>query len=960
MQFEPLDLNVLVGRGGQLWVSARSRLGAVYAVPRRRRAGWPADLREAREILGDAVLFANKVPDQARAIGSMLQQLLFGDPEVLALFQRTRGAAADQGRPLLVGVLGAPHEVAALPWELTLDPEGGRHEYLTLAPDAHVVRLARARTYPIRTDPIPPPLHLLLVLSSPTPSSSGDEVLPFDLYEEKRSMLDELAPLVDDGKLTVDVEDRPSLENLRRRISGRTRGYHLVHYLGHARQAELMLENRLGSVRDVDAATFTGLLQACPDLRLVVYAGCLTASLPEEEDGDGGTAGRDDWHRSLSIADLSVRVATPTVVGMQAVLPFRTERLFARFFYRALASGRTLPDAVQLARAAIRSDEFVGELLDWVVPALFVGGENPGPLIDPAAPPSPVDRPRRVELKLGLEEEERSTFARPVALREAVNVLSGRRRDRALLVTGSSDLRTPFVGRVLDDLGEDVSLVLYLNARELTGTEDPVRVLCHWIAELLTRLDSKERRPDAGWDGAQWWTRLLEEVVACNAVVAIDGIDELTPEAATPLGNALQRLALRRTRARVVLGGTTLDDGLLGQRAVRYALPIPLRPLEWGEVWPWIRRNLPELVRHGDEELRVCYEAGLQDDLELWSRLAEEISKGAGEPVALAERLLAERATTPARSPTPPLRAALTNPDVAGQVKEFAEWMTALATDHRLGGLVLDPARAGERSSIAELLPLPSPFEERGMASDADILSWMNQVLEHDPNVLLLDFGSTGASGAWRDACRKAAARGVLVIAAGGNSGDTGPLYPAWYPEVLAVGALDPEGGPTVWSTWDPAERKPELFAPQDLTWTRHADFVPEGRKGTSYSALGAMAAALLVWSVDRSLKAQQVRRVLLGSARLRRTARGGHWVEFRALDVSAALSRVRTDLVLAALGRGPASQRELLTATGLARDVTLPILESLLKQGRLRTVVGDDTERFELVGQATSQRQEG
>jgi len=75
-------------------------------VPRRRRDGWPVDLREARETLGDAVRFADKVPEEATKIGAMLKQLLFGDPEVLALFQRTRGAAADQGRPLLVGVLG--------------------------------------------------------------------------------------------------------------------------------------------------------------------------------------------------------------------------------------------------------------------------------------------------------------------------------------------------------------------------------------------------------------------------------------------------------------------------------------------------------------------------------------------------------------------------------------------------------------------------------------------------------------------------------------------------------------------------------------------------------------------------------------------------------------------------------------------------------------------------------------
>jgi hypothetical protein len=325
--------------------------------------------------------------------------------------------------------------------------------------------------------------------------------------------------------------------------------------------------------------------------------------------------------------------------------------------------------------------------------------------------------------------------------------------------------------------------------------------------------------------------------------------------------------------------------------------------------------------------------------------------------MVLAERLLAEGVTAPARSPTPPLRAALTNPDVAGQVKEFAEWMTALATDHRVGGLVLDPARAGAHASMAELLPMESPFDESGSSTDADLLKWINSVLQHDPNVLLLDLAFTHESVIWQTVCRRVVERGVLLIAAGGNTHDSGPVYPAWYREILAVGALDAKGMPTDYSTWDPAKRKPDLFAPEDLTWTRHADFIPEGRRGTSYSALGVMAAALLVWSVNRSLSALQVRQILLDSARRRRTTRGGKRVGFRELDVEAALTRVRTDLLLTHLDRGPASQRELLTATGLARDVTLPILEVLVQQGRLRTVVGNDAERFELATTATSQQ---
>lgn len=949
MQFEQLDMNVLVGKGGQLWVSARSRLGAVYAVP---RAKWPRDLTDATETLADAVRFADPVEDQAKAIGAMLSDLLFGDPESLALFQRTRGAAADQGRPLIVRVLGAPHEIGALPWELTLDPEHGRHEFLTLAPDVHVLRLARARTYPIHTEPIPPPLHVLLVLSSPTVVQADDDAVPFDVYEERRSILSELEPLVyDAGRITVDIEDRPSVENLRRRISGRTRGYHIVHYLGHANPEALVLENRQGTRRDVDAADFTQLLQGCPDLRLVVYAGCLTASLPPRTDDDPVRNQRGDWDRALSIADLSVRVAAPAVVGMQAVLPFRTEYLFVRFFYRALASGRSLADAVQLARAAIRSDEIVGELFDWAVPAVYLGGEDPGPLIDVSGPPEPVPRPVRKELKLGLEEEERSFFARPVQLRMAMNVLSGHSPARALVVTGTPDVRTSFVARVLSDLGDDVGKVLYLRAREFRGAPDPVYTLCEWVAELL---DGDAQQPQPEWTGIDWWNRLLQTVVLSPAVLAIDDLEELTEPAAGDLFRVFGELALRSGRARLVLAGAP-DCGIqerLGGRAAQHAQSITLRPLEWSSVLRWIRRNLPELLRREDD-LLDCYKSGFQDDFGLWNRLAQELAnepKGT-DPRKLAPGLLGARPPAPAQPTGPPLRAALANPALAQEVERFADWITSLANDRRVGGRVLDPGRAVGRASIAQLVPIATPFDERGTATDATTLAWANAAVADGTDVLLLDFGSPFDSKVWREVCSRLSAQGVLLIGVGGNGGNAEPTYPSWCPEVLTVGALR-RGRPARYASWNPAENKPEIFAPEDLTWADPAHTVTGGRPDSFQAALGVLAAALVVWSVDRRLPAAEVRRILLDTASRKPATRNGKRTWFHQLDLEGALACARTRLLFDILQRGPASERELIAATGLSRDLTVPLLDELRTTRRIRAVEGPDTTRYELTPQ--------
>ncbi|MGW3209193.1 CHAT domain-containing protein [Streptomyces sp. NPDC001135] len=898
---------------------------------------------EAGEILRDAVRHGDLATAKAHGIGQQLQGLLFGDTDVRALFQRTRGAAADLGRPLVVRILSAPHDIAAFPWELTLDPEGGQ-AFLTLAPDVHILRLARTRTYPVHTRPVEPPLRILLVLSSPE-----GEAIPFDLYEEKRILLSELTPLVHGGRITVDVEDSPSLDNLHRCISGRTRGYHVVHYLGHASQAGLVLENSRGSPRDVTAEQFTSLLQGCPDLRLVVYAGCLTAGPPLKPTTGGPP--EDDWRQSPSIADLSARVAAPAVVGMQAVLPFPTQRIFARIFYRSLAGGRSLADAVQLARGAIRGDEFVGGFLDWAVPALFVGGDESVPLLDMSVSAAPVPRPAHRELKLGLEEEERSLHGRPDSLRQAMKVVSGNSFARALFITGAPGLRTPFVARILDDLGDDVSLVLYVHAQVLKHQPDPVRLLCTWITELLTGLDKRARQPHKSWSSDDWWKRVLEELVAVPAVLAFDGLEELSETAAADLGHVFQELALRRSRARLVLAGAgriRMED-FLRERAARYATQIRLSPLNWTDVERWISWNVPELLRH-KSRLEQWYTDGFQEDFTLWARLAELVAKHpAADPEGFVDELLASPSPAPLRPAAPPLRAALTQPNAASRADEFAGWITALANKNKVGGRVVVSGGAGERSSIAELAPIESPFKSRDAASDYDTMIWANSAVEQDTNVLFLDFGGPGSPEVWSHVCRRLRRRGVLLIGVGGDSSDVGISYPGWCPDVLTVGALAGES-PTPSATWNPAEGKPEIFASETLAWAAPPTTFAGTRPGSRQAALGVLAAALLVWSVDRSMTAEDVRRILLNTAKTGTALWDGELAHFRELQLDAALESARTGLLVSVLERGRAGRRELTAATGLSRDLVRGLLERQEANTKIRRVLTEDGEKFELM----------
>lgn len=61
----------------------------------------------------------------------------------------------------------------------------------------------------------------------------------------------------------------------------------------------------------------------------------------------------------------------------------------------------------------------------------------------------------------------------------------------------------------------------------------------------------------------------------------------------------------------------------------------------------------------------------------------------------------------------------------------------------------------------------------------------------NDADVINASFGSPNYSRYARDVMRMATEMGSLVVAAAGNEGNEEPFYPAAYPEVLSVGALD-------------------------------------------------------------------------------------------------------------------------------------------------------------------------
>ena len=953
----------VLGAGSHVWLSANSSQGSVYGVPRTAPV-WALDGQSApADWLSVAIRHAQReAGDQALQVGHQLSELIFGVPDVSSLFQQARGAAASAGEQLLLRLLVAPQEIGAWPWELLLDPQRP-DQYLTLARDVHVVRAARSRTYPVRVQPVEPPLNLLMVMSSPLMSGSAEQESPFDLYEEKRSLLAELRPLVEKGLLRIEVEDRPTVERLHARIGRQQRGFHLLHYLGHAQPAGLKLElpNGLGDL--ISGERFARLLQQMPDLRLAVFAGCETARAPSDP-------APQVWPGRLSVADYCVRDACPMVIGMQAVLPFGTERLFTRFFYQALTAGQPVADALRLARLAIIDDQDSGRpLVNWSVPALFVGGSLPGPIIDPAAKAEPQPRPTRIALRLDARQRDLRFISRLTQLREAIDVLSGDSAVRLLQVIGLPGTgKSSFLDRAMEELEPDVVL-LSMSANRLAG-EDGLGELCELVAELVRRNGG---HPSAKHEftSTEWWERLIEDLTDVKMALVIDDADPLVAAGSEPgsVLHALSQLTQRRSRVRVAVAAEEEISSLNQPLTTREVRRIRLEPLLWPEMWQWIRRNLPVLTRFPESEL-----AGFYSDLshlEQWEQLANVIagmkigptpgdlpaiieniaatvstsaSRPAAQPIFGAEESLATVApeSAPGAAPAPlrALKVAVAGPFTASREAQFSRAVTKFAAQWWVSGRVAASESVDSASSLGELLSLPSPFQD-GSADSFTVAQWMQAAVEAAADVVVLDFGIPEPDGLLTTAVGTLLSLGCLVIASGGNDG--APSYPAWIKDVLAVGALDEDGQPAAYSPYFKKDRKPDLYAPKRLEPSLSSMVEDAEMEGTTTAALNATAAAIVVWASDRGLSAQEVRKVLLDTAHQRKRAGS-----VRVLDVEAALASTRRQLLLDSLQNEPLELSEILSETGLRPEVAVPLIEDLVASNALTRIRTGDVEKLE------------
>lgn len=182
---------------------------------------------------------------------------------------------------------------------------------------------------------------------------------------------------------------------------------------------------------------------------------------------------------------------------------------------------------------------------------------------------------------------------------------------------------------------------------------------------------------------------------------------------------------------------------------------------------------------------------------------------------------------------------------------------------------------------------------------ESDVIRALGYAVEHGARVVNMSLGFDAPSPLLADAVAQAEARGVVVVAAAGNS--SAVLYPAAYPTVLSVGASDAAGARASFSASGP---RLDLLAPGQgilSTW-RDSGFYT--MSGTSMAAPHVAGVAALVLARYPQTTPAQLRGCLLRSSQGVGVAGRDDDSGWGIVDAGAALRMCGGQVFLPMLGR--------------------------------------------------------
>ncbi|OIQ08951.1 subtilisin E precursor [Moorella thermoacetica] len=156
-------------------------------------------------------------------------------------------------------------------------------------------------------------------------------------------------------------------------------------------------------------------------------------------------------------------------------------------------------------------------------------------------------------------------------------------------------------------------------------------------------------------------------------------------------------------------------------------------------------------------------------------------------------------------------------------------------------------------------------FNRQGDGYISDIVAGLDWALKNKMQVVNMSFGTSHPSQALEEAVRKCVQAGMVLVAAAGNEGrDDSVLYPARYPGVIAVSAVDKKDNLASFSS---RGTEVTVTAPGVDILSTYPGGKYRTMSGTSMACPHAAGVAALILAQDRRLSGRQVARIICRTA---------------------------------------------------------------------------------------------
>jgi subtilisin family serine protease len=195
---------------------------------------------------------------------------------------------------------------------------------------------------------------------------------------------------------------------------------------------------------------------------------------------------------------------------------------------------------------------------------------------------------------------------------------------------------------------------------------------------------------------------------------------------------------------------------------------------------------------------------------------------------------------------------------------DSGDWIANLYTYHGthvagIIGAVTDNAIGMAGLAQVRLMAV-KVMNESGEGTDGMVASGIRWAVDHGADIVTMSLGVEGTSTSMENAVNYAVDHEVIMVAAAGNDGTSVVSYPAAYPEVIAVGAIDDTSRRALFSNYG---ANLDLVAPGVMIYSTQGGSGYQYLSGTSAAAPHVAGVAAVMLSVAPALEPKEISEII-------------------------------------------------------------------------------------------------